>query len=1332
MFEQILQQIRSLNRQVLTALERGEYERGIPLAQQSCNLAKTYFGANHPSYATSLNNLAALYCAMGRLAEAEPLYLQAKEIWRVGLGENHPSYAASLNNLAGLYRAMGRFAEAELLYLQAQEIRRVSLGGNHPDYAASLNNLAGLYYAMGRFAEAEPLYLQAKEIRRVRLGENHPDYAASLNDLAALYRAMGRLAEAEPLYLQAKEIWRVGLGENHPSYAASLNNLAALYESMGRLADAEPLYLQAKEIRRDRLGENHPDYAASLNNLAGLYRAMGRFADAEPLYLQAKEIWRVALGENHPSYAASLNNLAGLYRAMGRFAEAEPLYLQVKEIIRVSLGGNHPDYAKTLNNLAGLYRAMGRFAEAEPLYLQVKEIRRVRLGENHPDYATSLNDLAELYHAMGRFADAEPLYLQAKEIRRVALGENHPDYATSLNNLAGLYRAMGRFADAEPLYLQAKEIRRVALGENHPDYATSLNNLAVLYESMGRFADAEPLYVQAKEIRRVALGENHPDYATSLNNLAGLYKSVGRFADAEPLYVRAKEIRRVALGENHPDYAASLNNLALLLAATDRPQEALRLMREAAKIQTQILGQIFSISSDTQRLNYMQQNYYQVEIFLSLVAQYLPDDSEAVLAAFELIMQRKALATEAAIQQRLLILSERHRHLAPQLEHLRQLDHQIAYQTLNVPPAEQLPAYQNRLKELQEQRDELDRQISRQIPEMNLQKQLDNASRDAIAKALPKGAALVEFVRFNVWNFKAVKANGDSQWQPAHYLAFILSASQPDEVRMIDLGEAEPTDELIRELRKSVSGERDLDLGLDTPASEPAPTPSVNTPPIASLQLYQKLIAPLKPHLQPQQQVFLAPDGELTCLPFGVLSANGLQYLMEEYALSYLSVGRDVLRFNFPIPAQPTAPLVIANPDFNLASPEIPQPPQPQSPGKQPQPIDKNLFIAVLTAFMVIASIVILVAVPAFGVCLLAAGLIWLAFYVQKASYPERLREFEDKARSADRIITQSQPNSTPSNSPQQPETREGGFRLYSREFHSPGSIHSSHPDTPDIKELRRELTRGKSKGFKPIPGTGIEGARIAQLLNVPAHTDAKALKSLVSRCVSPTILHIATHGFFQESLPQKPADTFEIGKIGRVQHAPQHNPMTRSGLAFAGANTVLKGGIIPPEAEDALLTAQGAAGLQLPATELVVMSACLTGLGDRRVGEGVLGLRRAFVLAGAKTLVMSLWSVPDISTAILMERFYHNLFDYNMGRAKALEEAQYYLRDLTVGQIRDKWLTPEAIAWVRQRSDVIANRLQELSQESDECRPYTEPKYWAAFICQGNPDPLPVVGGLG
>ncbi len=119
---------------------------------------------------------------------------------------------------------------------------------------------------------------------------------------------------------------------------------------------------------------------------------------------------------------------------------------------------------------------------------------------------------------------------------------------------------------------------------------------------------------------------------------------------------------------------------------------------------------------------------------------------------------------------------------------------------------------------------------------------------------------------------------------------------------------------------------------------------------------------------------------------------------------------------------------------------------------------------------------------------------------------------------------------------------------------------------------------------------------------------------------------------------------------------------MLRSGLALAGANTWLKAGTAPEEAEDGLLTAEDVAGLDLLATELVVLSACETGLGQFHVGEGVFGLRRAFVLAGARTLVMSLWKVPDEPTRELMEDFYARLLA-GQGRAEALRQAQLALK---------------------------------------------------------------------
>jgi CHAT domain-containing protein len=103
----------------------------------------------------------------------------------------------------------------------------------------------------------------------------------------------------------------------------------------------------------------------------------------------------------------------------------------------------------------------------------------------------------------------------------------------------------------------------------------------------------------------------------------------------------------------------------------------------------------------------------------------------------------------------------------------------------------------------------------------------------------------------------------------------------------------------------------------------------------------------------------------------------------------------------------------------------------------------------------------------------------------------------------------------------------------------------------------------------------------------------------------------------------------------------------------------------------------------------------------------------------------MSLWSVPDVSTAILKERLYHNLLTEKMGRAKALEQAQFYVRDLTIAQMRPQWLTPESITRITDRSPGIGNHLRQLSQKPGNYRPYAHPKYWGAFICQGDATPL-------
>jgi tetratricopeptide (TPR) repeat protein len=375
------------------------------------------------------------------------------------LRADHPSIATSLNNLAKLYHDQGQYSEAEPLFVRAIEIREQQLGAEHPDVASSLHNLAGLYYAQGRYSEAEAYYLRALEIWERHLGAMHPNVAQNFNNLALLYYAQGRYGEAEAYYLRALEIWERQLEVVRPLVATSLNNLAGLYYAQGRYGEAEPRYLRALEIREQQLGVEHPDVAQSLNNLALLYYAQRKYSEAEPLLLRALKIWERHLGVVHPLVATSLNNLAEFYRVQGQYSKAEPRYLRALEICEQRLGIKHPLFATNLNNLALLYYAQRKYSEAESLLLRALEIREQQLGVNHPDIATNLNNLAGLYNFQGYYSKAEPLYLRAAQIVGARLGAEHPDTQTVFKNLKEFLRqtiAANRTAElsANPLTQQ--------------------------------------------------------------------------------------------------------------------------------------------------------------------------------------------------------------------------------------------------------------------------------------------------------------------------------------------------------------------------------------------------------------------------------------------------------------------------------------------------------------------------------------------------------------------------------------------------------------------------------------------------------------------------------------------------------------------------------------------------------------------------------------------------------------------------------------------------------------------------------------------------------------
>jgi len=397
------------------------------------------------------------FTSLGWVAQGQSLWAEAEKWFKACLqmteqrcGADHPGTATSLNNLAELYRAMGRYLEAEPLYVRSLSIWEQQLGADHPQTAMTLNNLAALYYAMGRYAEAEPLYVRSLSIYEQQLGADHLNTAPTLNNLAELYCAMRRYAEAEPLFVRSLAIIEQQLGAEHPHTAMSLNNLANLYYVTGRYAEAEPLFVRSLAIWEQQLGTDHPHTAQSLYNLAELYRAMRRYSEAEPLLVRSLSICEQQLGADHPDTAMSLNNLALLYHVMGRYPEAEPFYVRSLSIKEQQLGAEHPDTATSLNNLAALYREMGRYPEAEPLYVRSLSIHEQQLGVDHPDTALSLHNLGNLYYAIGRYLEAEPLYLEALEILFNRLGENHPNTQKVWRNfIVCLQKAMSAGQDSQ-------------------------------------------------------------------------------------------------------------------------------------------------------------------------------------------------------------------------------------------------------------------------------------------------------------------------------------------------------------------------------------------------------------------------------------------------------------------------------------------------------------------------------------------------------------------------------------------------------------------------------------------------------------------------------------------------------------------------------------------------------------------------------------------------------------------------------------------------------------------------------------------------------------------
>jgi len=1244
----------------------------------------------------------------GKLDETAAVLVKMLTVERRVLGELHEKVAGSLALLARVHElredwAAARKALTEVLVIRERQPnqkdwriadarreladldRRAAFDPaqrQRLQEADRLNRLQDALHSQGKFAEGIAPCRKAMEIRRELLGQNHPDYANSVNNLAVLYQNMGDYAKAELLHRDAAEVRKRTLGENHPDYATSLNNLAALYLAMGNYGQAEPLLRQALEIEKRVLGKNHPDYATGLNNLAVLYRDMGEYAKAEPLFREALEIGKTALGENHPNYASGLNNLAMLYQSMGEYTKAEPLLRQALEIIKRATGENHPNYASSLNNLAMLYQSMGDYAKAGRLYRHAMEIRKRVLGDHSPEYAASLNNLAELHREMGNYANAESLLRQAVQIKKRVLGENHPEYADSLDNLGRLYQLMGDFVKAEPLLRQALVIRRRALGENHPDYATSVSSLAKFYRALGDGAKAESLFLQALEIKKRALGENHSEYASSLNNLGMLYLADGDFAKAEPLCRQSLEIQKRVLGEDHPEYASSLNNLAAAYQSMRDYARAEPLFRQSLEIRKRALGE----------------NHPDYATSLNNLAVLYQDMGD--FAKAEPLLRHAVEITRKA-------LGKDHFEYANRLNNLG-----VLYQCQG-----QIAAAEQSL-----------RQGLTLLNRWTQEGLATLGERQRIRLFVSQDAALSAYLSV------APAAGIKPEEIYGHVLAWKGGAlARQDEDRLVrDQPDLRDTVGQLEQARARLAH-----LAFTTPST-------------AERQAWLRQLDALRDHKEDLERDLARKSAAFrqvretrrlgaaevaAALPPGIVLVDLLDYvhanppeggrgpLRGERRLAAFVLRRGQAPVLAPLGASQSIDDAVANWRQALADgkPEPMQTAARELSRRVWEPLKSHLEGATTVVVAPDGALV----------------------YFPLAALPgHRPGTYlvEDVAigyiSSAHRLVTTVAVLSE--SKPKRPDTELAGLLAIGGidyEANPGGADPAESQPTPAV--VVADAQRGV---FGALAGTGLEVQSIGKLFGAAfprqhalVLTGAEPTEATVKQQLRRhwRYLHLATHGFFES--PARVAalraglksDGFGLaGAAGSDESASLAlAPLLHSGVALAGAARMTEGaGPGAPgsmdDRDDGILTAEEVQSLDLRGTDLVVLSACDTGLGEGYYGQGVQGLERAFEAAGARAVVASLWKVNDAATTVLMEQFYANLWSKKMPKLEALRQAQ-----LTV--LNNPGL-------VTAREEELAKRRgidpkpEKLPQGGKVAAPNvratrSDPALWAAFVLSGD-----------
>ena len=735
----------------------------------------------------------------------------------------------------------------------------------------SLDRLGFFEYTTGNMKEGESDLRRSLQLRAGQLGVETADYAESANDLALVCRDSGKLAEARTLAEQAISIRARLLGSRHVLVAESLNTLGSILGLSGEYDSSISRFEEALDIQ-DSLPEPQnfgEEYGTLCVNLAGTYQRVGRYSQAQATFEKGLSVLRLKPGVNHPAYSASLVAYAYLQADLGHYASAEKLYAESGKLLRQQLGENHAVYAAFLNNRAALYAAMGNVAVAEADYRKSLELKRRIYGPDALTIGASLRNLARLVSARNS-TEGEKLFQEAVGLYGRNAKAPPFDYASALLGLAEAQRARGDLPASRATLDRASSVVSNGLGVSHPLYAAVLRDLGLVHQSAREYLEAERLLGQAIGIVEQSQGEDHPDLAPYLERLAASYEEAGDFSAALLLYRRGFEIYGRALTDMLN--AGSLAGKAAAAAAGgDFVSRLVSFQRRAGPRLP--AARALAFEAVARRKGRVLDEVHDWGRSLR------GNPSPAVRRRFAL--REALLGCEASLTTAL-----GYRDLKP-----------AVVGTCALPGTGLEGRYERLLHELRTGWNESSarkgllavRDLRLRVDTLEADLSRDNAGFSSVLRParmkdiqarLRPGELLIECIEYH---------EPDTRSAP-RYGAFLLDRGGT--LTWTDLGPAQPVDQAVRDLIGAAN-----DLAVSTAQHEQNGVSSVAQTAIDALRTLSASLSPIARELSRRKSVVhlrIAPDGLLNLLPFAALDDGRGRFLIERFAISYISAGRDL------------------------------------------------------------------------------------------------------------------------------------------------------------------------------------------------------------------------------------------------------------------------------------------------------------------------------------------------------------------------------------------------------------------------------------------------------